>query len=69
MLGLGLGHRDLYMTRGGAVNGPHLPKPMIMWASPKRPGPSALFPFFFFFSQSEQIVFLNLKKIQNSNKF
>jgi hypothetical protein len=47
------------MTRGGAVNGPHLPKPMIMWASPKRPSPSALFPFF---SHSEQIVFLNLNK-------
>jgi hypothetical protein len=59
MLGLGFGHRDLYMTRGGAVNGPHLPKPMILWASPKRPSPSAFFPFF---SHFEQIVFLNLNK-------
>jgi hypothetical protein len=61
MLGLGLGHRDLYMTRDGAVNEPYLPKPMILWASPKRPGRTPHYPFILF-SQSEQIVFLNLNK-------
>jgi hypothetical protein len=49
-LGLGLGHQDFYMTRDSAVNGPHLPKPIILWASPKQPSTTAIFSFILFFS-------------------
>jgi hypothetical protein len=45
-----VGDRYLYMTRGDTVNGPHLPKPMILRASPEWPGPTALFHFILFFS-------------------